>query len=311
MIVNRRTIEHDGMQRRFTEVLPDDPADDAPVVLFLHGSLQSGSVARRFTGNTFDALADRGCIVLYPDGVDRHFNDHRVGFQEKARQLLIDDTSFLSTLLPPSRGPVIGCGFSNGGAMIQRFALERPGVLDGIACFGSAWPTDDNLLPEIAALTPNWVPTPVLCVQGTADPLVPYNGGPSGIGNANRGTARSAIDSACYFAQLNGLNPAHHTTASFAGGEVRVDRFGPGMPGSPASAGSPSPANTASPSPAGTASPSDAAFPSDSSRPAPVELWSIEGMGHLVPSPKKLDDRIGPGTDKVVGAELVARYFGL
>ncbi len=278
VIVNRRTIEHDGMQRRFTEVLPDTPAPDAPVILFLHGSLQSGSVARRFTGNTFDALADRGCTVIYPDGVDRHFNDHRVGFQEKARQLLIDDTSFLSSLIPRSHGPVIGCGFSNGGAMIQRFALERPGVLDGIACFGSAWPTDDNLLPEIAALIPNWAPTPVLCVQGTADPLVPYEGGSSGIGDANRGTARSAIDSARYFAQLNSLNPEHHTSASSDG--VRVDRFGPGVPGSPAQA-------------------------------ANVELWSIEGMGHLVPSPKKLDEKIGPGTDKVVGADLVANFFSL
>ena len=162
--------------------------------------------------------------------------------------------------------------------MIQRFALERPGVLDGIACFGAAWPTDDNLLPEIAALIPNWVPTPVLCVQGTADPLVPYEGGSSGIGDANRGTARSAIDSARYFAQLNSLNPEHHTSASSDG--VRVDRFGPGVPGSPAQA-------------------------------ANVELWSIEGMGHLVPSPKKLDEKIGPGTDKVVGADLVANFFSL
>lgn len=293
------------MQRRFTEVLPDSPADDAPVIVFLHGSLQSGSVARRFTGNTFDALADRGCIVLYPDGVERHFNDHRVGFQEKARQLLIDDTSFLSSLLPPTSGPVIGCGFSNGGAMIQRFALERPGTLSGIACFGSAWPTDDNLLPVIAALTSNWVPTPALCIQGTADPLVPYRGGPSGIGTANRGTARSAIDSARFFAELNGLNPAHHTTASRDG--VRIDRFGPGVPGSPARISDIPESAQADSAAAAYAEAADAA----PAYAAPVELWSIEGMGHLVPSPKKLDDKIGPGTDKVVGADLVARFFGL
>lgn len=297
MIVNRRTLEHGGVQRRFTEVLPDNPRPGAPVVLFLHGSLQSGSVARRFTGNTFDALADRGCTVIYPDGVDRHFNDHRVGFQEKARQLRIDDSSFLSALLPHSDGPVIGCGFSNGGAMIQRFALERPGVLSGIACFGAAWPTDDNLLPEMAALTPGWVPTPVLCVQGTADPLVPYEGGQSGIGDANRGTARSAIDSARFFAELNGLNPGHCTSASRDG--VRIDRFGPGVPGSPARADS---ARVDSARVESAGSPQQA---------APVELWSIEGMGHLVPSPKQLDEKIGPGTDKVVGAELVTRFFGL
>lgn len=43
----------------------------------------------------------------------------------------------------------------------------------------------------------------------------------------------------------------------------------------------------------------------------PVELWTIEGMGHLVPNPKEMDKKLGPGTNKVVGAELVAEFFGL
>lgn len=295
MIVNRRTLTHGGVERRYTEVLPDDAAPGAPVVLFLHGSLQSGSVARNFTANTFDELTARGCVVLYPDGVARHFNDHRVGFQERARLSLIDDTSFLSLLLPhykPSR--VIGCGFSNGGQMIQRLALERPGVLDGIACFGAPWPTSSNVLPELRPRYRDWVPVPVLSVQGTADPLVPYEGGTSGIGDANRGEARPALESARFFAGLNGLGgssmeadgvtplPADVEPISARSVDgVRVDRFGPGAPGSPAG---------------------DA---------APVELWTVDGMGHLVPNPKKMSDKLGPGTDKVVGADLVAHFFGL
>ncbi|MCT1450729.1 PHB depolymerase family esterase [Corynebacterium sp. p3-SID1194] len=283
MIVNRRTTEIDNIQRRFTEVLPDTVTPGAPLVLFLHGSLQSGSVARNFTGNTFDALTERGCVVFYPDGIHRHFNDHRVGFQEKAREMLIDDTAFLSRLIDLSAGEyatdrVIACGFSNGGQMVQRFALERPGILDGIACFGSPWPAEDNVLPELAEKQKDWVATPVLSVQGTADPIVPYNGGTSGIGNANRGTARSAIDSARHFAALNGLNPQQTTTG--VSGEVRVERFGSGVPGTAANGPT-------------------------------VELWSIEGVGHLVPSPKQLDAKIGPGTDKVVGAKLVSTFFKL
>lgn len=283
VIVNRRTLEHDNIQRRYTEVLPDRVEPGATLVLFLHGSLQSGSVARNFTGNTFDALTERECVVFYPDGVHRHFNDHRIGFQEKARQLRIDDTSFLQTLIRIAHDDygtdrVIACGFSNGGQMVQRFALEQPGVLDGIACFGSPWPTADNILPEMTERQQHWVPTPVLAVQGTTDPLVPYHGGSSSIGTANRGTARDALDSASHFAELNQLNPDHHTTARSNG--IRVDRFGPGIPGSPAQSAS-------------------------------VELWSIEGMGHLVPSPKKLDEKIGPGTDKIVGANMVKHYFGL
>lgn len=290
MIVERRTLSHDGRERRFTVVTPEDVSAGADLVLFLHGSLQSGSVARRFTANTFDALTERGCVVVYPDGVERHFNDHRVGFNESARTLLIDDTSFLTTLteLCGTGGRVIGCGFSNGGQMLQRLALENPGLLSGIACFGSPWPAADNILPELAALTPNWVAVPVLSMQGTADPLVPYDGGASGIGNANRGVARSAIESARFFAQLNGLNPDQTVSAESRDG-VRVDRFGPGVPGAGASAGA------------------------GDRREAkmPVELWTIEGMGHLVPNPKEMDKKLGPGTDKVVGAELVANFFEL
>lgn len=338
-IVNhtRRTFPHDSRQRRYTLVTPgngDTSTVDsgANVVLFLHGSLQSGSVARRFTGNTFDALTERGCVVIYPDGVDRHFNDHRIGFQEKARQDGVDDVGFLSALVSEVRsatgagGRLIGCGFSNGGQMIQRLAIEQPGLLDGIATFGAPWPTADNILPAVDQRLSGWVATPVLTVQGTADPLVPYNGGTAGIGAANRGEARSALDSARYFAALNGFTGAAPVTAQSRDG-VRVDRFGPGMPGSGAygphsgsgsdRSGSAS-AGTASAS-AGTASASagaaSAGAVSAGSEPvsggAPVELWTIEGMGHLVPNPKQMDEKLGPGTDKVVGAELVAQFFEL
>ena len=156
MIVQRLNLPHDGRERRVTCVLPGEVSPGADLVLFLHGSLQSGSVARRFTGNTFDALTARGCVVVYPDGVDRHFNDHRVGFNEAARKSLIDDISFLTSL--PSHlaaefdlnfGQIIGCGFSNGGQMLQRLGLEAPGFLDGIACFGEPWPAADLSLIHI------------------------------------------------------------------------------------------------------------------------------------------------------------------
>ena len=286
MIVQRLILPHDGRERRVTCVLPEEVSPSADLVLFLHGSLQSGSVARRFTANTFDALTARGCVVVYPDGVDRHFNDHRVGFNEAARKSLIDDTSFLTSL--PSHltaefgsdigtgfGRIIGCGFSNGGQMLQRLGLEAPGFLDGIACFGAPWPAADNVLPELAAHFEDWAPVPVLSVQGTADPLVPYEGGVSGIGNANRGVARSALDSARFFAQLNGLDSGDYTTTEVVEG-VWVDRWGERREAK-----------------------------------NPVELWTIEGMGHLVPNPKEMDKKLGPGTNKVVGAELVAEFFGL
>ena len=267
MSVTRRTLEHGGHQRRYLEVTAERPAPSVKtLVVFLHGSLQSGSVARNFTANTFDALASDTTTVLYPDGVGRHFNDLRSGFHESARTLGVDDVGFLTTLVEiysPER--VIGCGFSNGGQMLLRLLFEAPTTLDGAALFGSAMPTEDNLICS----TEHYVPTPILAVQGTADPIVPYLGGLAGIGESNRGETRSAHDSARFLAALNN-SPEHSVSEPVAG--VRVDSYTGG---------------------------------------APVELWSIQGMGHLVPSPKRLDARLGPGTDTVIGAELVREFFSL
>ncbi|WP_288832588.1 PHB depolymerase family esterase [uncultured Corynebacterium sp.] len=262
----RRSLVHDGRKRTWVEVTD---GDFDTLVLFLHGSLQSANVARNFTANTFDALAAWGCAVVYPDGVERHFNDLRRDFAESARTLGIDDVGFLTTLVSLYDAPrVIGCGFSNGGQMVIRMLFDAPGTLHGVGLFGAALPAPENTLVDLARAP--WVPTPVLAMQGTADPIVPYSGGVAGLGPSNRGLTRSALDSAAFFASLN--HAARHSASEPREG-VRVDAWSGGD--------------------------------------APVELWSLEGVGHVVPAPKKLDARLGPGTDKVVGAEVAARFFGL
>ncbi|SDR70437.1 alpha/beta hydrolase family esterase [Corynebacterium timonense] len=261
----RRHLHHDGRDRTWLEITAADGTADT-LVMFLHGSLQSGSVARTFTGRTFDAFASRGCAVVYPDGVDHHFNDLRRSFNETARTLNVDDVGFLRELIALyGARRVIGCGFSNGGQMLLRMLVDAPGALHGVALFGAPAPTDDNMLRAPAG----WVPTPILAVQGTADPIVPYEGGEAGIGPANRGTARSALDSARYLAFLNGSEQHERSRPTPT---VTVDTWSGG---------------------------------------APVELWSLDGVGHLVPSPARLDERLGPGTDAVVGADLVSDYFSL
>lgn len=191
----QQSLEFGGRTRTWVEV---PGADTGTLILFLHGSRQSGNVARNFTDRSFESL---GHTVLYPDGVGRHFNDARRGFQESARTLDIDDVGFLTELIaryPHER--VIGCGFSNGGQMLIRMLLDAPRTLSAAALFGASMPTEDNTLPPKGS----WHPTPILSVQGTADPLVPYEGGMAGIGGNNRGMTRSAHDSAECFAKRNG-----------------------------------------------------------------------------------------------------------
>ena len=255
-------MDYGGHERTWIQI--DSKRDTA--IMFLHGSRQSASVVRNFTNRQFEGL---GPTVIYPDGYHHHFNDLRVGFQERARRDNIDDVGFLTTLA--SRfDRVIACGFSNGGQMVLRLLWESPVSFQAAALFGASLPIDANVIP----LTTPFTPTPLLIVQGTEDPLVPYHGGMAGIGNANRGATMSAMDSARRLARYNGADPDAVTTQhthTQHDGYTQDTWHAPGA--------------------------------------QPVRLVSVAGVGHLVPVDKKLDPRLGPGTDKVTGAQLLTRFL--
>ena len=56
MHVHRRTADVDGRTRRFLVIAPDNPGPRPDLLLFFHGSLQSGNVLRNFTDRTFEGL---------------------------------------------------------------------------------------------------------------------------------------------------------------------------------------------------------------------------------------------------------------
>lgn len=249
----KRSLVVGGRDRTWTQI----DGDPNTAIIFLHGSRQSGSVARNFTDRQFEGL---GPTVLYPDGVGRHFNDLRTGLQESARTENVDDVAFISELMRPF-DTVIGCGFSNGGQMWLRMLFDAPVAPAAVALFGASMPTESNTLP-----VGEFSPTPILAVQGTADPLVPYDGGVAGLSGMNRGETRSALDSARYLAGLNGSTNHVRTTDNL----LTYDDFTGGTP---------------------------------------VRLVTIEGFGHMVPTAKELDPRLGPGTTQTTGAALLTEFL--
>ncbi|APT91917.1 LpqC [Corynebacterium phocae] len=242
------------------KVLPERP----DLLLFFHGSMQSGNVIRRFTAGTFDAACP---LVAYPFGVHQHFNDARLVLPVKARELGVDDVAFTRDLVASLRqefgvGRVFAAGFSNGGQMVMRLLFDTPGLLDGAAVFASALGAGSNHAPTNPDSA--YKPTPVLFIHGTADPLAPYAGGSSQA----RGDMLGAVANAERFAQLNGAGPAS-TRCPYP--DVTVTRWGGAHP---------------------------------------VELWSVDGMGHVVPSGNQLDPRLGRNTSSFLAAEVVRGFFG-
>jgi polyhydroxybutyrate depolymerase len=163
-----------GIQRTYQVHVP--PGVDQPngLVLNLHGA--GMTAAAQAAQTNYNSVADQhGFVVAYPDGIDMSWADGR-GASVPDRQG-VDDVGFLVTLAEQLRqqygiapGRVFATGMSAGGFMANRLACERADVFAAVApiagSLGSAFPCSPSQ------------PVSVLEVHGTADPVVPFNGGP-------------------------------------------------------------------------------------------------------------------------------------
>lgn len=177
-------------------------------VLVLHGSNLNGARMRQWTGYEFDALADRhGFAVLYPDGYQGNWNDCRRDASFPAKTENSDDVGFMQALVAKYRAEqgidparVYAFGFSNGGQLAFRLAIEEPRLVAAIATAGASLPTPASCSCALQGSTAR-----VLLVAGTADRISPYAGSQVTLfGFGNRGTAILAPATVEAFARRNG-----------------------------------------------------------------------------------------------------------
>lgn len=204
----REVLTCQGIDRRYLALAPDSPTS---LVLVLHGSNSDASGMRTLSGHTFDRLTRTEALVAYPESHGGMWNDARLGTRAPARDLDIDDVGFLTAVVsrltrkydvPPDR--VFAVGFSNGGQMVIRLIMQAPELIAGAGLIGSNHPALDNVLPEATRLDRH-LPMPVLAINGTRDPIVPFGGGIASLwGFKPRGPVLSSLDSARLFARRNG-----------------------------------------------------------------------------------------------------------
>ncbi len=226
-----RVIRTPQGDRRYQSFIPANCPRGAPIVVVLHGSRSSAEQIRVQTGFEFERLAERdGFIVAYRQGHERYWNDGRVKGNWEAKRRKIDDVGFLVALVEQLRdehgaGPAFFVGFSNGGHMCFRMAFDAPGNVDGIAVIAANLPTPQNLVCPVPVR-----PMSALLIDGTSDPINPYEGGRVTIvGFGDRGTVHSAPQSAAILARLLGPDAHEHSSRqvpSVTGhGDTRIARF--------------------------------------------------------------------------------------
>jgi polyhydroxybutyrate depolymerase len=165
------TFQFGGLKRTYTLHVP--PGPPVGLVLNLHGGGGTGIGQQGLT--EFDDVANaHNLLVAYPDGYDKSWADGRGASPADRRH--IDDVGFLVALVSKLQndfgiapGHVFVTGMSNGGFMSNRLACERADVFAAIA------PVAGTLGVGVACKPSQ--PVSVLEVHGTADPLVPFNGG--------------------------------------------------------------------------------------------------------------------------------------
>ena len=159
-----------GLNRTYRLYKPAGLPATAPLVVMLHGAFGTGEQAEKSYG--WDSLADSAkFIVAYPDGIGRAWNAH--GCCGQPARDGIDDIGFItamvgqiSTSIGVDRSRVYATGISNGGLMSYALACNS-GIFAAIG--------PDSATQLDACTAPH--PTSVMHIHGTADRLVPYNGG--------------------------------------------------------------------------------------------------------------------------------------
>lgn len=197
-----------ALDRSYLLYAPARTQPAPPLLVMFHGSMGSPGEMRVHTGYGFDRLADRdGFLVVYPQGYQGNWNDCRRAADYPARRLGIDDVALFEVLVERLHrernidlGRVFVAGVSNGGSFVLRLALERPDRIAGAAVFAASLPTEAN---NVCA--PRGTPPPILFVNGTRDPINPFDGGEVALfGFASRGEVRSAEGSVRWFAAREG-----------------------------------------------------------------------------------------------------------
>jgi polyhydroxybutyrate depolymerase len=281
VVVSKHTIQIGSQKRSYTAVAPDAPQKSAPLLLVFHGSNQTGEKMRAFSGNVFDELVEEyGVVVVYPDGYKGHWNDARLSSNFPTRKAGIDDIAFTKALIDEIRAEhdidgnkVYIAGYSNGGQMVIRLIHEWPYPFAGAMIISATQPVADNFM-----VVSKDTSLPILLIHGTADPLVPYNGGMASLWGWNpRGLGLSARETAHYYARRNHIDsgPTASTLELGRGHEltVTVEEY-------------------------------------RETGKYPVKLVSIEGGGHVVPNPnKKAPFLFGKTATHVNSAKLLWDFF--
>jgi polyhydroxybutyrate depolymerase len=225
------TIEVGGQARTYLLACPS--VRRPPLLLVLHGGGGNGAGIAGLT-QLHERAPAAGFSAVFPDGLGRAWNDGRLGPALRRRNG--DDVGFLNQLIErlvaedlADRDAVFAVGMSNGGFMSEHLGRHALAPLAGLVLVA----TSANGRARQAVPIPKR-PAMFMAFCGTADPIVPYAGGPVSLfGRGSRADRRGARGEAAPIEAVaadwvaaNGLQPTPIIDhLSVAEGDLPVTRL--------------------------------------------------------------------------------------
>jgi polyhydroxybutyrate depolymerase len=211
-----RTISSSGMERCYYLYIPKQYHPDlpAPLVFSFHGFLSNPASHSLITG--WRKLADQhGFLLVVPQGTEfpqRWYASDLWGREDTNDvQFYLDMLAELSSVTSIDEERVYVNGFSNGGGMTFDLGCNAADTFAAMGTVAAAVVTKDNCNPSR--------PMPAIAFHGTADPIVPYEGGAMGsplLKMAAQITHAPPVfvgveDWVAFWAEGNGCDPAAET----------------------------------------------------------------------------------------------------
>lgn len=207
VLLKNQIIETAEGSRQYHLFLPVSPISAQIVFLFHgHGGSSDQILGLERTVAPYKVWLDiaerENLLLVVPNGSlgsrgTRGWNDCRVDVETNPDS---DDVEFFNVLLNDIRSrygtensSVYAVGTSNGGTMVQRLADEMPEVLDAVAVLVTSRPINSDCTESV-------LPLSILFMNGTSDPLVPYEGGQIA---SNRGEVLSTNETINHWVRRN------------------------------------------------------------------------------------------------------------
>jgi len=215
-LLQDQTINIGGVNRKYHIYIPNNPLN-APVVLIFHGN---GGDYDAMIGLTevkapykiwLDIALKEDLIIVIPNGTlgindKRGWNDCR---NDAPTNPTNNDVVFIDQLLDhvkmqynSNESKVYAVGTSNGGHFAIRLAEELPNKLTAFASIVASNAVNSNCTSSSTQVS-------ALFINGTDDPILPYNGGQM---PSNRGEVYSTENTIIYWVNKNGTDTTPEIT---------------------------------------------------------------------------------------------------